>query len=177
MLTYSQPQTLDPGVIMPIAPKHLWEGIAKDDLTDYANEKPVGTGPFNFDSWEKGKVVTVTRNDSWWGDKPAAEKVTWTKYGSDDIVTQALRSGELDLVPEVPPTIFNALKGAQDVATTEMDSFSFHMIGFNCCDPADLEGQPAAARPGDPAGAGLCGESCAAGRAGTGRATASPAST
>src|ERR1700761_5475166 len=25
-LTYSQPQTLDPGVIMPIAPKHLWEG-------------------------------------------------------------------------------------------------------------------------------------------------------
>lgn len=141
-LTYSQPQTLDPGVIMPIAPKHLWEGIAKDDLTDYANEKPVGTGPFTFDSWEKGKVVTVNRNDSWWGTKPAAEKVTWTKYGSDDIVTQALRSGELDLVPEVPPTIFNALKGAQDVETTEMDSFSFHMIGFNCSTEPTSKGNP-----------------------------------
>jgi peptide/nickel transport system substrate-binding protein len=141
-LTYSQPQTLEPGIIMPIAPKHLWEGIAKDDLPDYANEKPVGTGPFKFDSWEKGKVVTVTRNDSWWADKPAAEKITWTKYGSDDIVTQALRSGELDIVPEVPPTIFNGLKGAQDVATTEMDSFSFHMIGFNCAAEPTSKGNP-----------------------------------
>jgi peptide/nickel transport system substrate-binding protein len=141
-LTYSQPQTLDPGVIMPIAPKHLWEGISKDQLTNYANEKPVGTGPFTFDSWETGKVDTVNRNDSWWGTKPAAEKVTWTKYGSDDIVTQALRSGELDIVPEVPPTIFNALKGAQDVAATAMDSFSFHMIAFNCSMNPNSKGNP-----------------------------------
>ncbi len=141
-LTYSEPQVLDPGVILPIAPKHLWEGISKDDLTDYANEKPVGTGPFAFDSWEKGKVVTVNRNDSWWGDKPAAEKVTWTKFGSDDIVTQALKSGEIDIVPEVPPTIFKGLDGAQDVAATAMDSFSFHMIGFNCSEEPTSKGNP-----------------------------------
>jgi peptide/nickel transport system substrate-binding protein len=141
-LTYSEPQVLDPGVILPIAPKHLWEGISKDDLTDYANEKPVGTGPFTFDSWEKGKVVTVNRNDSWWGDKPAAEKVTWTKFGSDDIVTQALKSGEIDIVPEVPPTIFKGLDGTQDVAATAMDSFSFHMIGFNCSEEPTSKGNP-----------------------------------
>jgi peptide/nickel transport system substrate-binding protein len=141
-LTYSEPQVLDPGVIMPIAPKHLWDSISKDDLTDFANEKPVGTGPFTFDSWEKGKVVTVNRNDSWWGEKPAAEKVTWTKFGSDDIVTQALKSGEIDIVPEVPPTIFKGLDGTQDVAATAMDSFSFHMIGFNCSEEPTSKGNP-----------------------------------
>lgn len=141
-LSYSQPQTLEPGVILPIAPKHLWEGISKDDLPNYANEKPVGTGPFTFDSWEKGKVVTVTRNDSWWGTKPAAEKVTWTKFGSDDIVTQALRSGEIDIVPEVPPTIFTGLQNVADVAATAMDSFSFHMIGFNCSTAPNSKGNP-----------------------------------
>jgi peptide/nickel transport system substrate-binding protein len=36
-LSYSSPQTLDPAVIMPIAPKHIWETVGKDKLTDYAN--------------------------------------------------------------------------------------------------------------------------------------------
>ncbi len=141
-LTYSQPQTLQPGVIMPIVPKHLWETVKKDDLPKYANEKPVGTGPFNFVSWEKGSVATVTRNDSWWGPKPAVEKVTWTKFGSDDVVTQALRNGDIDIVAEVPPTIYNGLDGASNVQRTAMDSFSFHMIGFNCSTAANSKGNP-----------------------------------
>lgn len=141
-LSYSAPQTLDPAVIMPIAPKHIWETVGKDKLTDYANDKPIGTGPFKFDSWNKGTVTTVVRNDSWWGTKPAAEKVTWTKFGSDDIVTQALRTGDIDIVAEVPPTIFTGLKGAQDVATAEMNSFSFHMIGFNCSTAPGSKGNP-----------------------------------
>lgn len=139
-LTYSQPQTLDPAVIMPIVPKHLWESVSKDDLPNYANDKPIGSGPFRFDSWNKGSVVTVVRNDEWWGTKPAAEKVTWTKYGSDDIVTQALKTGDVDIVPEIPPTIFTGLAGTSDVKPDELESFSFHMIGFNCSTEPNSKG-------------------------------------
>ncbi|CAN5263084.1 ABC transporter substrate-binding protein [soil metagenome] len=131
-LTYSTPQTLAPAVIMPIVPKHLWEKIAPGDLPGFANDKPVGTGPFVFDSWNKGSAVTVTRNESWWGSTPAVDKVTWTKFGSDDIVVQALRTGDIDIVAEIPPTIFTGLSDAKDVKTEELESFSFHMIGFNC---------------------------------------------
>ncbi|WP_162463541.1 MULTISPECIES: ABC transporter substrate-binding protein [unclassified Mycolicibacterium] len=139
-LTYSRPQTLDPGVITPIVPKHVWAGVAKDDLPRFANDKPVGTGPFVFESWQKGSVITVTRNEDWWGAKPAAEKVTWTKFGSDDIVTQALRTGDVDIVAEIPPTIFTGLKDAKNVATDDLESFSFHMIGFNCSTEANSKG-------------------------------------
>ncbi|WP_250638136.1 ABC transporter substrate-binding protein [Mycobacterium sp. MS1601] len=106
--------------------------MAAADLPGFANDAPVGTGPFVFDSWNKGSVVTVVRNDDWWGSAPAAEKVTWTKFGSDDIVAQALRTGDIDIVAEIPPTIFSGMVGAQDVKTDELESFSFHMIGFNC---------------------------------------------
>lgn len=131
-LTYAKPQTLDLGLIVPIVAKHQWEGVKPADLPKYANEKPVGTGPFSFTSWEKGTAVTVTRNDSWWGPEPAAQKVTWTKYGSDDIATQALKTGDVDIVPEITPTIFTGLTDAKDVKTEVLESFSFHMIGFNC---------------------------------------------
>ncbi|ORA37606.1 ABC transporter substrate-binding protein [Mycobacterium aquaticum] len=139
-LTYSRPQTLDPGVITPIVPKHIWSGVNKNDLPRFANDKPVGTGPFVFDSWQKGNAVTVTRNDNWWGAKPAAQKVTWTKFGSDDIVTQALRTGDIDIVAEIPPTIFGGLKDAANVKTDDLESFSFHMIGFNCSTEANSKG-------------------------------------
>lgn len=139
-LTYSRPQTLDPGVIMPIAPKHLWESISKDALANYTNDKPVGTGPFKYDSWNKGNIATVVRNDAWWGPKPAAEKVTWTKFGSDDILTQALKTGDVDIVPEIPPTNFGSLKDATNVKTDELESFSFHMIGFNCSTEPNSKG-------------------------------------
>ncbi len=141
-LTYSEPQVLEPGIIVPIAPKHVWEGVPKDDLPKFANEKPVGTGPFTYVSWNKGSVATVARNDAWWGPKPAAEKVTWTKYGSDDIVTQALRTGDVDIVAEVPPTIYAGLKDASNVKSTEMEAFSFHMIGFNCSAAPGSKGNP-----------------------------------
>lgn len=139
-LTYSRPQTLDPGVITPIVPKHIWSGVNKNDLPRFANDKPVGTGPFIFDSWQKGNTVTVTRNDNWWGAKPAAQKVTWTKFGSDDIVTQALRTGDIDIVAEIPPTIFGGLKDAANVKTGDLESFSFHMIGFNCSTEPNSKG-------------------------------------
>jgi peptide/nickel transport system substrate-binding protein len=139
-LSYSAPQTLEPGVIIPIVPKHIWSLINKKDLPKYSNSKAVGSGPFRYTSWKKGSLATVTRNDSWWGAKPAASQVTWAVFGSDDIVTQALKTGAIDIVAEVPPTIYKNLKGAKNVRSVEMDSFSFHMIGFNCSQKAGSKG-------------------------------------
>src|SRR5215216_2407699 len=43
-----------------IIPKHLYEGT--DPLTNPVNLKPVGTGPFKFDSYPAGDRVVLARN-------------------------------------------------------------------------------------------------------------------
>lgn len=131
-LVYSVPQTLEPGVIAPIVPKHIWSKLSSGQLLKFANQQAIGTGPFRDPVWTKGSLVEVTRNDSWWGTKPAASKISWSVFGNDDIVAQALRTGSIDLVAEIPPVIFGQLSGAQNLHLAEAESFSFHMIGFNC---------------------------------------------
>jgi peptide/nickel transport system substrate-binding protein len=142
-LVYSVPQTLEPGLIAPIVPKHIWSKVSASELTKFGNDSPVGTGPFRDLVWTKGSLVEVSRNDKWWGTAPAAAKVSWAVFGNDDVLTQSLRTGTIDLVAEIPPVIFDQLDGADKVKRAEAESFSFHMIGFNCSTKSGSAGHPA----------------------------------
>ncbi|MBI3292038.1 MAG: ABC transporter substrate-binding protein [Elusimicrobia bacterium] len=48
----------------PIIPKHIYGGT--DVLTNAANSRPVGTGPFKFHEWIRGDRITLVRNDAYY---------------------------------------------------------------------------------------------------------------
>jgi peptide/nickel transport system substrate-binding protein len=142
VVEFSRPQAFDPGLVIPIVPKSIWSAMSTDEITKFANDTPVGTGPFKFGAWNKGQNASITRNDSWWGPKPDAAGVSWTLYTNDDLQAQALKSGEIDVIPQVPPTIFTGLEGAEGIKTLNLDSFSFHHIGINVSADANSKGNP-----------------------------------
>ena len=141
-VTFKAPQALDPGLVIPILPKHIWGTMSVDQMQKFTNDKPVGTGPFTLASRKQGQSVSLTRNESWWGEKPAAKGVTWTVYTNDDLEAQALKNGEIDIIPQVPPTVFDGLKGDKALTTQELSSFSFHHIGINVSQDAKSKGNP-----------------------------------
>jgi peptide/nickel transport system substrate-binding protein len=51
---------------IPIVPKHLWENRSEEDITIGANEKPVGSGAYLYDTNAEDRNVWV-RNENWWG--------------------------------------------------------------------------------------------------------------
>jgi peptide/nickel transport system substrate-binding protein len=53
----------EPG-FAPMMPKHIYEGT--DYLTNPANQKPVGTGPFIFKEWKRGEYIKLDRNPNYW---------------------------------------------------------------------------------------------------------------
>src|SRR5215203_6866199 len=65
---YAPWRTLLGGSLTQIWPKHIYEG---EDFNKVANSKVVGSGPFTFKEWKKGQVLTVERNENYWGPKPA----------------------------------------------------------------------------------------------------------
>lgn len=141
-VTFSKPQALDPGLVIPILPKHIWEKMSVDQMQEFTNDAPVGTGPYKFASRQQGQNVSLTRNDAWWGEKPAASGITWTVYTNDDLEAQALKNGEIDIIPQVPPTVFDGLKSDSSLTTQELPSFSFHHIGMNVSEDANSKGNP-----------------------------------
>lgn len=55
-----------------------------------------GTGPYEFESWNKGVEVTLKRNEEYWGDKPYMEKVTFRFFNDATAGDIAVETGEID---------------------------------------------------------------------------------
>ncbi len=136
-VTFKRPQAFDPGLAIPILPQHLWKGMTSAQIQKFANDSPVGTGPFTFGEWKRGQTISVTRNDGFWGSAPAASTVIWVLYQTEDVMAQELQAGDVDILPEVPPTIWDGLPTDGPVKRLSLPGFSFHHIGMNVStDPA-----------------------------------------
>ncbi len=142
VLTYSKPQAFDPALAIPILPKHIWSTMDAKAIQTFPNDTPVGSGPFRLVEWKKGETVTLDRNDAFWGAPPIPKEIIYILYGSEDVEAQALKNGDVDVLTEVPPTVWDGLAGASNVKAVELPSFSFHHIGFNVSDAAGSKGNP-----------------------------------
>jgi peptide/nickel transport system substrate-binding protein len=65
-------------------------------------EKPVGTGPFKFDSMTRGQRLVMVANDKYWAGAPKVSKVILRPIPDPTARVAALRSGEVNWI-EVPP--------------------------------------------------------------------------
>jgi len=85
-----------------ILPKHIWENISSKSfpLTDY-NIKPIGTGPFLFESLEKnskGNILSYTliRNEHYFDNKPYIFEIQFFFYDNYTQIKTALLKNEID---------------------------------------------------------------------------------
>lgn len=85
---------------VPIVPKHLWESKTEEEITVGANEKPVGSGAYQYLTNAEDRNVWV-RNENWWGiavyGKPAPKYIVDIRTSSNNIALGMVLKGELDL--------------------------------------------------------------------------------
>jgi peptide/nickel transport system substrate-binding protein len=84
-----------------VLPKHALAG--QDFDTTLLDSIPVASGPFAFDSWEKGTQLTLTRNANWWGPHAAyLPRVVFRFMPFPNARIQALIDGDVTLLHEQP---------------------------------------------------------------------------
>jgi peptide/nickel transport system substrate-binding protein len=142
VVNFSKPQAFNPGLTIPILPKHIWSSMSAKEIGAFANPTPVGSGPFTLTEWKKGESLTLSRSDSFWGTPAIAAKIVYVLYANEDVEAQALKNGDVDILTEVPPTVWDGLNGADKVAAVSLPSFSFHHIGMNVSTAAGSKGNP-----------------------------------
>ncbi len=78
-----------------ILPKHLYEGT--DPLRNPVNLKPVGTGPFMFESYKSGDRVVLVRNPTYFkAGLPRLDRLVFRSMQSAQ-AAQAFEAGEVDV--------------------------------------------------------------------------------
>lgn len=93
--------------------------------------KPVGTGPYKLVRWVKDDRMELEANPDYWRGAPAIKKATLRPIPSEASRTAALLSGEIDLVPALPPSAIDQLKANRDLDVNTAPSFRVIFVAFN----------------------------------------------
>jgi peptide/nickel transport system substrate-binding protein len=84
-----------------IVPKHVLEHVA--DMRSAAfNAKPIGSGAFIVDRWERGSQVVLRANPGYFRGRPAIDEIHIRFLPDGNSLAIALRTGEIDLCPTLP---------------------------------------------------------------------------
>jgi peptide/nickel transport system substrate-binding protein len=127
-----------------ILPKRLASVAAAKQIDDV-----VGSGPFIFqkDQWRPGERAVYVRNPKY---KPRREpangtaggkvvkvdRVEWVAIKDAQSKTNALLAGEVDILAQIPPDQFSALKNARDVQVFAINPAGFQLfLRFNHLQP------------------------------------------
>lgn len=79
-----------------IVPKHIYDGT--DFRQNPANLKPVGTGPFKLEEWQRGNFIRLVKNNTYW--KPGHPKLDGIIYRvipDSNLRGVALQTGQVQL--------------------------------------------------------------------------------
>jgi peptide/nickel transport system substrate-binding protein len=75
--------------------------IVAPESADGNKDKPIGTGPFKFDSWAKGSSIKLSKAEGYWGDPVALDKVEFRIVPDAAAAVPALLSGDVQAFPNV----------------------------------------------------------------------------
>ena len=81
----------------PIVPQHVY-GDGQYIATHPANLNPVGSGPFNLESYASGDRVVLVRNDDYWGAKSDIERIVYPSLPDANARVLALEAGDVHYV-------------------------------------------------------------------------------
>jgi peptide/nickel transport system substrate-binding protein len=74
--------------------------------------KPVGTGPFAYQSFEAGKTSTFTKYKDYWGDAAFIDELVIQDFADDTSKVNALQAKQIQTLDNLPYNLIDTLKGA-----------------------------------------------------------------
>ncbi len=109
-----------------------WGATGQDDpsQSEYATAHPTGTGPFVFQSWDKGNQITLTRNENYWGEKALVDEVRIVPIAEPKARADALLNGEIDGFDLVGPADISRLQDA-GFQIANRPAFNILYLGIN----------------------------------------------
>lgn len=118
-----------------IIPKHIWQDIPEkvdvDDPLKYPNEKPIGSGPFKFDHWDRGRELKVSAFKEHFH-APKCGGIIRVVYGSHDAMAAAIEKGECDRTRYIlKPSLLVDLQKVKNVVAKGYPNHGFYTLCYH----------------------------------------------
>ena len=134
-----------------VLPKHVWES---EDAVEFENFAMIGSGPFKMaqDGYKQNEYVHLVKNADYFGEVPQIDELIFQTFESQDALVQAIKTGQVDMITEMPNTAVTTLQEDPNVEVVTGAPFSpgvtdviFNQVLPENCPPDDglCTGHPA----------------------------------
>lgn len=113
-----------------ILPRHAFAGTKLIDAIAFNRSMPIGTGPFKVERVTPGASVSLVRNPSYYGDRPALDGIVFKVVPDANAQVAQLRTGELDIVT-LEPANLGSVQGVAGVTVRQVPVVQHAYVGFN----------------------------------------------
>ena len=141
-------------VYLYVLPEHVWaehaEGAA---ATEFENFEMIGSGPFKVVEYAQNEFVHLAAVKDHFLHPPKIDEVVFQTFENEDALVQAVRTGQVDLITEMPNTAVPTLRNAENVQVVVGPPFAPEVtdIIFNQVDPENCPTDAGGVCSGHPA--------------------------
>ena len=116
-----------------ILPSHLFKGTKLEDNPH--NYKPVGTGPFRFESWDEADTIVLKANEDYFERRAYLDEIRITRYPDREHVWTAFMRGELDVVFFLDCEDYPVVAKDSAFRASRVSGNRYYALIFNLGDP------------------------------------------
>ena len=125
-----------------VYPKDFEGFTTPEDLQNFTNFSPIGTGPFKINTLDKDqRIILLDTNPDYFAGRAKIGQVIYQTFDNSDALIQALKVGDIDLASEVPDSAFSAVSGFENVKAVSLPGRSLTELILNSA-PEDHEPTP-----------------------------------
>jgi peptide/nickel transport system substrate-binding protein len=119
-----------------ILPRHALQGenmneVWRNAINNPKNNRPIASGPFVLQSWNRGTNMVFNRNENYWGPKAYLARIIFRFVPDTNTQVQQIRGGELDILNPQPQPSFTALRGVRGLRTQISRGPSWEKLDYN----------------------------------------------
>lgn len=94
--------------------------------------RPVGTGPFKFERWERGKEIVLSANPDYFDGPPRLSRLVYRIFAGEqsDAMYEEFRKGNLEDTP-IPTRDYRRILAAKDHVYVKRPMLNVRFYGFN----------------------------------------------
>lgn len=110
-LSEAIPNMLSQLLYLYILPEHIWsQYLDSTAAVEYENLDMIGSGPFSLREYRQGEFIRLAANKEHYRNPPIVDELIFQTFGSQDVLVQALKTGQLDMITEMPNTAILSLR-------------------------------------------------------------------
>ena len=108
-----------------VLPAHVWQAHAAGAAAvEFENETLIGSGPFKLLEYKQGEFVRLGANKQHFSRPPKVDEVIFQTFGNPDALVQAVSTGQVDMITELPNAAAEKLGKAPNVKVVSAAPFA-----------------------------------------------------